>query len=82
MAHRDFSETLTEEDQQSLVERLFFDPDTVCQGEYMAIYDFLLSPDIRDNPVAIAGCLEEFTGWTQHMLTQMRKQGLLEPHET
>ena len=52
MAHRDFSETSPEKDQQSLVERLFFDPDTVCQGESMAIYDFLLSPDIRDNPAA------------------------------
>jgi hypothetical protein len=83
MAHRDyFSETLLEENQQSLAERLFPDPDAVSQGEYITVYEFLLNPDICNDPVAIAGCLEEFAGWAQYMLAQMRKQGLLEPHET
>ena len=79
MAHKDHpADTLSEEDQPSLVEKLFPPPDTVSEGEYITIFEFLLSPDIRDDPVAIAGCLEEFSGWAQYMLEQMKKQGLLE----
>ena len=62
------SDLLGEEDQNSLVERVFDDPDTVGQGEYTTIYEFLLAPDIRDDTEAIAGVLQEFSGWAQHML--------------
>ena len=69
-------------DGQTLVEALFPNPDTVSEGEYAAIYEFLQSPDICNDPAMIAGCLEEFAGWSQYMLEQMRKQGLLEQSET
>jgi hypothetical protein len=79
MAHGDHpADTLPEGDQPSLVERLFPAPKTVSEGEYIAIYEFLLNPDICNDPVAIAGCLGEFAGWAQYMLTQMGKQSLLE----
>ena len=60
-----------EEDRLSLVERVFGDPGTVGQGEYTAIYEFLLAPDIRDDPDAIAGVLQEFSGWAQYMLGRL-----------
>jgi len=65
-----------EDDQPSLVERTFLDPDTVSQGEYFAIYEFLLSPDIKNDPEMIAGVLEEFAGWAQYMLKQIQEAGL------
>jgi len=70
-----------EEDQQSLVERIFPHPDTVCEGEYITIYEFLLSPDIRNDPELIAGALDEFSGWAQYMLGQMRQRGLIDRNE-
>ena len=66
------------EDQQSLVERIFPHPDTVCEGEYITIYEFLLSPDIRDDPELIAGALKEFSGWALYMLEEMQKLGLVD----
>ena len=39
-------EPLDDEDQPSLVERVFPNPDTVNQGEYLTIYEFLQNPDI------------------------------------
>ena len=54
--------------QPSLVERLFDNPDNISQGEYTAIYDILLNEDVRNNPVLIIACLEEFSGWAQYML--------------
>lgn len=76
------SDSSDEEDRLSLVERIFDDPDTVGQGEYTAIYEFLLAPDIRDDPDAIAGVLREFSGWAQHMLEQIRKLGLGKPNSS
>ncbi|MDY6875604.1 MAG: hypothetical protein SWK90_05295 [Chloroflexota bacterium] len=73
------SDSPGEEDWLSLVERIFDDPDAVGQGEYTAIYEFLLVPDICDDPDAIAGVLQEFSGWAQHMFEQMRKLGLGKP---
>ncbi len=67
-----------ENDLPSLVEQIFDDPDTVCEGEYITMYEFLLSPDIRDDPIAIAGVLREFSGWAQHMLRRMRRLGLVD----
>jgi len=67
-----------ENDLPSLVEQIFEDPDTVCEGEYITMYEFLLSPDIRDDPEAIAGVLREFSGWAQHMLRRMRRLGLVD----
>ena len=65
------------DDQYSLMERIFDHPDRVSEGEYTAIYEFLLSPDIRDDPDAIAGVLTEFVGWAQYMLEQMQQSGLI-----
>lgn len=64
-------------DKSSLVEQVFDSPDNVCEGEYIAIYEFLLSPDICDDPDLIAGVLREFTGWSRHMLRQMYERGLI-----
>ena len=69
---------IEEEDQQSLVERIFPHPDTVCEGEYITIYEFLLSPDIRNDPELIAGALKEFSGWALYMLEEMQKLGLVD----
>ncbi len=66
---------LEQKDQISLVEKLFPDPDTVSEGEYITIYEFLRSPDICNDPAMISGCLEEFVGWAQYMLKEMSKQG-------
>lgn len=65
------------EGQQSLVEKIFDNPDCICAGEYIAIYELLLSPSIRDDPGAIAGVLEEFSGWAEYMLERMGELGLL-----
>jgi hypothetical protein len=65
------------EDQPSLVEKIFDNPDNVCTGEYITIYEFLLDPSIRDNPEMIAGVLEEFSGWAEYMLARMKKLDLL-----
>jgi hypothetical protein len=65
------------DDQSSLVEKIFDNPDRICEGEYMTIYEFLLSPSIRDDPDVIAGVLEEFSGWARFMLNRMRESGLL-----
>jgi hypothetical protein len=62
------SNNLNEEHQPSLVERLFDDPRDISQGEYTAIYDILLNEGVRNNPVLIVACLEEFSGWAQYML--------------
>lgn len=64
------------DEDESLVAKIFPHPDTVCEGEYITIYEFLLDPEIRDDPQMIAGVLTEFAGWAQHMLEQMRKLGL------
>ena len=61
----------------SLVERIFPDPDTVSQGEYIAIYQFLQNPDISSDPEMIAGVLREFSGWATYMLRRMRELGLI-----
>jgi hypothetical protein len=66
-----------EENHLSLVERAFDKPDIICQGEYTAMYEFLLNPDICDDPGAIVGALNEFSGWAQHMLAQMQKLGFI-----
>jgi hypothetical protein len=72
---------MSEEDRRSIVERVFDDPDTINEGEYTSIYEFLLSPDIKDDLVAIAGVLEEFSGWAQYMLERMRKLSLTDQIE-
>lgn len=71
------SDSSDSEEQDSLVERIFDDPDSVSEGEYWAIYEFLLNPVIRDDAEAIAGALQEFSGWAQYMLKRMRKRGLI-----
>jgi hypothetical protein len=58
----------------SLVERVFFDPDNVSQGEYWAIYEFLLDPDIKDDPEMVVNVLKEFSGWAQYMLGQIQER--------
>jgi len=68
----------TDEEDLSLVEKVFPNPKNVCQGEYYAIYEFLLNPDIRDDPEAIAGVLGEFSGWAVHLLKRMQELGLIE----
>jgi hypothetical protein len=70
-----------EEDHPSLVEKVFPHPDTVCEGEYITIYEFLLNPDIRDDPQLIAGVLKEFSGWALSMLEEMQRLGLIDPTE-
>jgi hypothetical protein len=77
------SNNLNEEHHPSLVERLFDNPDNISQGEYTAIYDILLNEDVRNDPVLIVACLEEFSGWARYMLEIVRKHGLLDqpqPH--
>jgi hypothetical protein len=63
--------------QHSLVETIFDDPDHICTGEYMTIYEFLLGPSIRDDPDMIAGVLKEFSGWAEYMLERIGELGLL-----
>jgi hypothetical protein len=75
------SDTDDDEGQLSLVERVFDQPDTVSQGEYWAIYEFLLDPDIRDDPAMIAGVLCEFSGWSQYMLKRLLTLGLISQEE-
>jgi len=70
-------EQLDDEDQSSLVEKIFPNPDTVSQGEYITMYEFLLSPDISNDPEMIAGVLREFSGWAEHMLRRMQELGLI-----
>lgn len=70
-------EPLDDEGQLSLVERVFPNPDTVCEGEYITIYEFLLSPDISNDPEMIASVLKEFSGWAQYMLRRMQELGLI-----
>ncbi|MBI1881555.1 MAG: hypothetical protein HYR94_25520 [Chloroflexi bacterium] len=70
------------DEDESLVTKIFYHPDTVSQGEYFAIYEFLLDPEIRDDPEMIAAVLKEFAGWAQHMLEQMRKLGLIDQTES
>ena len=72
--------TLPDDEEYSpLVERIFYSPKRVPEGEYITIYEFLLNdPEIRDDPQAIAGVLKEFAGWSQHMLEQMQQLGLIE----
>ena len=71
-----------EQNQKSLVETLFWDPEAVSEGEYWAIYEFLQDPNICDDPVAIAGSLQEFAEWTQFMLEQIKKRGFGEQSKT
>ena len=61
----------------SLVERIFPKPGNVSEGEYLAIYDFLQSPDINNDPEMIAGVLREFSGWAQYLLRRMQESGLI-----
>lgn len=63
----------TEQDHRSLVERVFDDPDVICEGEYITIYDFLLDPGICNDPERIAGVLREFAGWATYMLQRMQR---------
>jgi hypothetical protein len=64
--------------EESLVAKIFYHPKTVSEGEYITIYEFLMDPDIRNDPEMIAGALKEFAGWAEHMLEQMRKLGLID----
>jgi hypothetical protein len=64
---------MAENDNCSLVEKVFCDPRSVSQGEYTAIYEFLFNPDIRDDPDVIIGVLGEFAGWANYMIEQMQK---------
>jgi hypothetical protein len=57
-----------EQDHRSLVERVFDGPDAVCEGEYITIYDFLLDPDICNDPERIVGVLREFVGWATYCI--------------
>jgi hypothetical protein len=61
----------------SLVERIFPNPDTVSQGEYFAMYEFLQNPDIDNDPEMIAGVLREFSGWAKYMLRRMQELDLI-----
>ena len=74
-------EPLDDEDQPSLVERVFPNPDTVNQGEYLAIYEFLQNPDISNDPEMIAAVLREFSGWAEYMLRRMQELGLISGDE-
>jgi hypothetical protein len=69
------------DEDESFVAKIFPHPDNVCEGEYITIYEFLLDPEIRDDPQRIAGVLKEFAGWAQYMLEQMRKLGLIDQTE-
>ena len=66
----------------SLVERVFPHPDQVSEGEYIALYEFLLNPDISNDPEMIAGVLREFSGWAEYPLQRMRETGLINDAET
>ena len=70
-------ESLDDEDQPSLVERVFPNPDTVSEGEYLTIYEFLQNPDISNDLEMIAAVLRDFSGWAQYMLRQMQELGLI-----
>jgi hypothetical protein len=70
-----------EEEQPSLVERLFDRPRDISQGEYTAIYELLINPDVCNDPQLIAGILEEFSGWAQYMLEKMHKAGLVDENK-
>jgi len=59
----------------SIVEKVFPNPEQVSGGEYWAIYDFLMSPDIENDPELILGCLEEFSGLATYLQDLMRKAG-------
>jgi hypothetical protein len=72
------SNLLSDEYHPSLVERVFDEPNTVCEGEYATIYEFLLNPDIGNDPDAIAGALKEFSGWAHYMLERMQGLGLID----
>ena len=65
------------EEPHSLVEKIFDDPDRICESEYAAIYEFLLNPSICNDPEAIASVLGEFSGWADYMLKQMKKLDLI-----
>jgi hypothetical protein len=75
--HKLMDEPPDSADQLSLVERVFPNPDTVSQGEYITIYELLLSPDISNDPEMIAGVLREFSGWAAYMLRRMQELGLI-----
>ncbi len=75
------SNLFTEQDHRSLVERVFDDPDAVCQGEYITIYDFLLAPDICNDSERITGVLREFAGWATYMLQRMQRLNLVKQME-
>ena len=74
MAHKDHpADTLSEEDQPSLVEKLFPSPDTVSEGEYITIFEFLLRACefIVCPPSTAAGLALTHSGqgqrrWTDH----------------
>jgi hypothetical protein len=72
------SNLFTDQDHRSLVERIFDDPDVVCEGEYITLYDFLLAPDICNDPEHIAAVLREFAGWATYMLERMQGLNLIE----
>jgi hypothetical protein len=82
MTNRIMPDPLVETSPISLVERVFGSPDTVCEGEYITIYEFLLDPDIRDDPETIAGVLREFSGWALYMLKRMQELGLVDRTES
>ena len=75
-------EPLDDEGQLSLVERVFPHPDQVSEGEYITLYEFLLNPDIRNDPEMIVGVLREFSGWAEYLLQRMRESGLIDDAET
>ncbi len=67
-----------EQDYYSLVERIFDDPDVICEGEYITLYNFLLDPNICNDPDLIAGVLGEFVGWATYMLQRMQRINFIE----
>lgn len=76
------TDNLSDKDSQlSLVERVFPNPDKVSEGEYIALYEFLLNPDISNDPKMIAGVLREFSGWAQYLLQRMQESGLIDSAE-
>lgn len=54
----------------------------MSQGEYTTIYEFLLDPEISNDPELITGVLGEFISWAQYMLERMHKLGLIDKSET
>lgn len=63
------------DDNLTIVEKVFPDPDQVSEGEYWALYEFFTTSDIENDPEMILGCLEEFSGWAIYLRDLMKKAG-------